>query len=115
MGKNLGDDLREGKATLPLIVAMQRASAQDSATVRHAIENGGTEQLERVVGIVRETGALDVTRDAAAAEARRAMDALDQLPANEYTASLLQLAAQLLAAAHLIAAVLCNASHRGVA
>ena len=96
MGKNLGDDLREGKATLPLIAAMQRGTQADAATVRQAIESGSTEQLETIAQIVRKTGALDVARDAAAAEAQRAIAALAPLPANEYTTSLLQLAAQLL-------------------
>lgn len=96
MGKNLGDDLREGKATLPLIAAMQRGSDTEAATVRHAIENGSTEQLETIAQIVRKTGALEVARNAAAAEAQRAIAALDLLPANEHTASLLQLASQLL-------------------
>ena len=96
MGKNLGDDLREGKATLPLIAAMQRGSEAESNTVRQAIENGSTEQLDAIADIVRNTGALDVARDAAAAEARRAMAALEQLPANAYTSALLELAAQLL-------------------
>ncbi|MDO8276548.1 MAG: polyprenyl synthetase family protein [Burkholderiaceae bacterium] len=96
MGKNLGDDLREGKATLPLIAAMQRGSAAQRDTVRIAIETGAVDALERIVEIVRETGALEVTRDAAAAEARRAVLAAGQLPANVYTEALLQLAAQLL-------------------
>jgi octaprenyl-diphosphate synthase len=96
MGKNLGDDLREGKATLPLIAAMQRGSAAEAATVRNAIENGSAEHLEAIVGIVRKTGALDIAREAAAAEAGRAIAAIGHLPANQYTASLLQLAAQLL-------------------
>jgi len=96
MGKNLGDDLREGKATLPLIAAMQRGTAAEADTVRHAIENGSTEQLAAIVDIVRRTGALEVARDAAAAEARRAISALEQLPENVYRAGLLQLAAQLL-------------------
>lgn len=96
MGKNLGDDLREGKATLPLIAAMQRGTSSEADTVRHAIENGSTEQLPAIVDIVRRTGALEVTRDAAAAEARRAISALEQVPANGYRAGLLQLAAQLL-------------------
>ncbi len=97
MGKNLGDDLREGKATLPLIAAMQRGSKAESDTVRQAIENGSTEQLEAVADIVRKTGALGVAHDAAAAEARRAMAALECLPVNAYTSALLELAAQLLA------------------
>ena len=96
MGKNLGDDLREGKATLPLIAAMQRGSASDALTVRHAIENGSTEQLDAIVEIVRNTGALEIARQAAASEAHRAIAAAKQLPTNEYSAGLLQLAAQLL-------------------
>jgi octaprenyl-diphosphate synthase len=96
MGKNLGDDLREGKATLPLISAMQRGTAAQRELIRHAIETGGVDELDRIIGIVRETGALEVTRDAAAAEARRAVEAASQLPRNPYTEGLLQLAAQLL-------------------
>ena len=96
MGKNLGDDLREGKATLPLIAAMQRASAADSGLIRSAIETGNTEQLDEVVRIVRETGALNIARALAAAEAERAMTSIATFVGNEHQASLLQLAAQLL-------------------
>jgi len=96
MGKNLGDDLREGKATLPLIAAMQRGTGEQRDLIRNAIETGGIAELDRIVAIVKETGALEVTRDAAAAEARRAMQAAQQLPANPCTQGLLQLAAQLL-------------------
>ncbi|MGE8401739.1 MAG: polyprenyl synthetase family protein [Delftia tsuruhatensis] len=96
MGKNLGDDLREGKCTLPLIAAMQRGTPEQAAIVRAAIEQGSTEQLAAVVDIVRSTGALDVAREAAHAEARRAIDAINVLPSNLHTASLLQLASQLL-------------------
>lgn len=96
MGKNLGDDLREGKATLPLIVAMQRASAADSALIRNAIEHGNTDQLTAIVRIVRDTGALQVARAVAAAEAQRAMDCIAGFAHNEHHSSLLQLAAQLL-------------------
>jgi octaprenyl-diphosphate synthase len=100
MGKNLGDDLREGKATLPLIAAMQRGSPEQREVIRHAIETGGVAELEHIVAIVKETGALEVTHDAAAAEARRAVDAASQLPPNPYSQGLLQLAAQLLARRH---------------
>ncbi len=96
MGKNLGDDLREGKATLPLIVAMQRGSARQRDVVQHAIENGSVDALDQIVAIVTETGALDATREAAAAEALRAIAAASSLPANPYSAGLLQLVAQLL-------------------
>jgi octaprenyl-diphosphate synthase len=96
LGKNIGDDLREGKATLPLIAAMQRGTPEQRELIRHAIETGGVAELDRIVGIVKETGALDVTRAAAAAEAQRAVDAARQLPPNDYSRGLLQLAAQLL-------------------
>ena len=96
MGKNIGDDLREGKATLPLIAAMQRGTPEQAAIVRQAIEEGSTAALDTVVHIVKTTGALDGARAAAQAEAQRAMDALRQLPDNDYRTSLLQLAAQLL-------------------
>ena len=96
MGKNLGDDLREGKATLPLIIAMQRGTQAERTTIREAIETGGTEQMARIIEIVQKTGALVATRDAAAAEARRALDALQALPENIYSDALRQLASQLL-------------------
>ncbi len=96
MGKNLGDDLREGKATLPLIIAMQRGTASERATIQHAIETGGTQHMTQIIAIVRSTGALQATRDAAALEAQRAIDALAGLPANSYTTALFELASQLL-------------------
>ncbi len=96
MGKNLGDDLREGKCTLPLIIAMQRATAEDVQVVREAIEQGSTEQLPSILSIVKRTGALDATREAAHNEAMRAIAALQALPANAYTQAMEQLAAQLL-------------------
>ncbi|WP_293749888.1 polyprenyl synthetase family protein [Limnohabitans sp. Rim8] len=97
MGKNLGDDLREGKATLPLILAIQRGNASQSQTVREAIETGSVERLTDIVAIVRETGALEATRDAAAAEAQRAIDAALQLPNNAHRQAMVLLASQLLA------------------
>ncbi|WBY04034.1 polyprenyl synthetase family protein [Ramlibacter tataouinensis] len=96
MGKNLGDDLREGKATLPLIAAMARGTPQQRDLIRHAIENGATRELDAIVAIVRETGALEVTRAAAASEARRAVACAQRLPRNNYSEGLVQLAAQLL-------------------
>jgi octaprenyl-diphosphate synthase len=96
MGKNLGDDLREGKATLPLILAMQRGDAAQRQTVREAIETGSVDRLSDIVSIVRVTGALEATRDAAAAQAQRAIDAALQLPENAYRSAMLVLASQLL-------------------
>jgi octaprenyl-diphosphate synthase len=96
MGKNLGDDLREGKATLPLIIAMQRGTEAERLIIRQAIETGGTEQMTQIVAIVQRSGALDATRAAAATEAQRALDALQNLPQNPYSEALQQLASQLL-------------------
>ncbi len=96
MGKNLGDDLREGKATLPLIIAMQRGTELQRKTIREAIETGGTAQMAEIISIVHSTGALTATRAAAAVEAQRALDALQALPQNIYSDALRQLASQLL-------------------
>jgi octaprenyl-diphosphate synthase len=96
MGKSLGDDLREGKATLPLIVAMQRGSAGQRAIIQDAIETGDVAQLDVILSVVRETGALDASRVAAAAEAQRAIDALNNIAPSQYKDALIQLASQLL-------------------
>jgi octaprenyl-diphosphate synthase len=96
MGKSLGDDLREGKATLPLIAAMQRGTAEQRALIRSAIENGAVSQLHDVIAVVRRTGALEVSRLAATREAERAMAAARRLPVGPHADSLIQLASQLL-------------------
>jgi octaprenyl-diphosphate synthase len=96
MGKNLGDDLREGKVTLPLIAAMRRGSDAQRALIRRTVETGALEELDHIIAIVQETGALDVAREAASAEAQRAMSAAAQLPVNEHSRALVQLAASLL-------------------
>ncbi len=96
MGKNLGDDLREGKATLPLILAMQLGSEAQRQTLREAIETGSIARLADIVTIVRDTGALEATRNAAASEAQRAIDAAMQLPDNAYRQAMVVLASELL-------------------
>lgn len=95
MGKNLGDDLREGKMTLPIICALQRCNEEQRQLVISAIEKGELEHLNQILTIVRETGALEAARASAQAEAQRAIDAAMQLPANEYRSGMLQLAAAL--------------------
>jgi octaprenyl-diphosphate synthase len=100
MGKNLGDDLREGKSTLPLIAAMERAAPAQRNLIRGAIEQGSVDALDAIVDIVRDTGALEVARRAAAAEAQRAIDCLALLPRNAYSEGLLQLASSLLDRRH---------------
>jgi octaprenyl-diphosphate synthase len=96
MGKNLGDDLREGKATLPLILAMQKGTAEQRALIQQAIETGSVDQLSSVIAIVRETGALEASRKAAMTEAQRAVDAAQYLPDGPYKDALVALASQLL-------------------
>jgi octaprenyl-diphosphate synthase len=91
LGKNVGDDLREGKPTLPLLLAMERATEPERALIRHAIEHGELQKLPEILAIVRRTGALDATREAARAEAEKAQSALRTLPASAAREALLEL------------------------
>jgi octaprenyl-diphosphate synthase len=91
LGKNVGDDLREGKPTLPLLLAMERAGESERALIRHAIEHGELERLDQILAIVRQTGALDATREAAKSEADKARDLLQALPESEARSALLDL------------------------
>ena len=91
LGKNVGDDLREGKPTLPLLLAMERGTAAERELIRHAIEHGEIARLPEIVEIVRHTGAIDATRDAARAEADKARHSLGVLPASAYREALLEL------------------------
>lgn len=92
LGKNVGDDLREGKPTLPLLVAMARATHEERLLVREAIELGGEHRLDEILAIVRRTGALQATREAAQAEAETARQALTLLPPSRAREDLLALA-----------------------
>lgn len=94
LGKNVGDDLREGKTTLPLLIAMERGNPQQRTLLRRAIEQGEQERLAEIVSIVRSTGALEATRQSARAEACHAQDCLKLLPQNRWTNSLLDFAVQ---------------------
>ena len=100
LGKNLGDDLREGKTTLPLIVAMQRGTAEERATIQTAIENGDLGMLDRISSIIQNTGALDAARQAAQSEALLAIAAAQKLPMGVHTDCLIELASQLLQRKH---------------
>ena len=91
LGKNVGDDLREGKPTLPLLLAMERGSAAQRDLIRHAIEHGEVARLPEIVEIVRETGAIEATREAARAEAKKAIRSLAVLPESVYREALLDL------------------------
>lgn len=95
MGKNLGDDLREGKLTLPLIFAMRRGTPGQRGLISESIESGAAERLTDIIEIVRSTGALQQTRLAAQSEALRAADAARSLPVNPYSEALIKLALDL--------------------
>jgi octaprenyl-diphosphate synthase len=92
MGKNVGDDLAEGKPTLPLIYAMQQGTPEQAALVRAAIRAGGLDNLEAVIGAVRESGGLEYTRRRAEEEADRATAFLQDLPASPFRDALAGLA-----------------------
>ena len=83
-GKNVGDDLAEGKPTLPLLYAMQQGTSEESALVREAILNGDATHFTEILTIIRRTGALDYTRTQATAEAEKAHAALSVLPEGPY-------------------------------
>jgi octaprenyl-diphosphate synthase len=93
IGKSLGDDLAEGKPTLPLIYAMRAGSKEQADLVRRAIREGGREDFAPVLAAIRDCGALDYARQAAEREAALATRALEPLAASEYKDSLLELAA----------------------
>jgi octaprenyl-diphosphate synthase len=91
IGKSLGDDLAEGKPTLPLIRAMATGTPQQAAVVRKAIVDGGRDDFAQVLAAVRATGALDYAREVAQREAEAARNALAPLGASAYRDSLLEL------------------------
>jgi octaprenyl-diphosphate synthase len=92
LGKNLGDDLAEGKATLPLIHAIAHSDATTSARLREIVSNGDVDALAEVLTAIQATGGLEYSRGRAAAYAARADAALASVPANAYTDALRGLA-----------------------
>jgi len=80
LGKNIGDDLAEGKATLPLIYAIERAPPTQAASLRRAIETGGLDSLDNIVAAIRDTGAIARARQRAQHYADAAKAALSTLP-----------------------------------
>ena len=92
LGKNIGDDLAEGKPTLPLIIAIARSSSAQAATLKRAIESGGLAALDEVLAAIHATGALDASRNAARTFATRARYALDLLPFSDARHALAALA-----------------------
>jgi octaprenyl-diphosphate synthase len=92
IGKSLGDDLAEGKPTLPLIYAMRAGDSSQAELIRKAIREGGREDFAPVLAAIRQCGALDYARSAAEREADCAALALASLPGSEHKDSLLELA-----------------------
>jgi len=91
IGKSLGDDLAEGKCTLPLIYAMRNGSPADAAVVRTAITNGRREDFDQVLAAVKASNALEAAMQTARAEALLARNSIAHLPDNAYTQALLAL------------------------
>ncbi|MCG6967103.1 MAG: polyprenyl synthetase family protein [Chromatiaceae bacterium] len=92
IGKNLGDDLAEGKPTLPLIRAIERSDPATRSMLRGVIEKGGTEQIDDVLAAIESTDAIAYTARLAADEATQARQALEALPASAYRSALAALA-----------------------
>jgi octaprenyl-diphosphate synthase len=91
LGKNVGDDLREGKATLPILLAMKRSTAEEREMLRQAVQSGEVARLGQVIDVVRRTGAIEATRQAAEEEIKQARLNLDCLPRNHARDALLEL------------------------
>ena len=91
IGKNVGDDLAEGKPTLPLIRAMHEGDSRETQLVRGAIEKGGLEQIDEVLAAIESTGAIAYTDEVARKEAENAIAQLDVLPENEHRDALMAL------------------------
>ncbi|WP_275627666.1 polyprenyl synthetase family protein [Pseudomonas sp. 273] len=100
LGKNVGDDLAEGKPTLPLIATMRDGTPEQALLVRKAIQQGGSQDLEGIRAAVEAAGALDYTARLAREYAARAIDCLQVLPDSEYRAALIELSEFAVARTH---------------
>ena len=93
LGKNIGDDLAEGKPTLPVIYALEKSSPEQAQSLRHAIEQGGLDSLDRIIAAIRDSGALERTHERAVFHSDAACAALQVLPDSAHRDALLTLAA----------------------
>ncbi|MDQ9036963.1 polyprenyl synthetase family protein [Acinetobacter seifertii] len=91
LGKNIGDDLMEGKPTLPLISALAHSAGEEHAIIRRSIATGGVDQLSKVIEIVQKSGALDYCQRRAQEETEAALQALSILPDTPYRQALMNL------------------------
>ena len=92
MGKNVGDDLAEGKPTLPLIHALLNSRGPEQTLLRDAVRHGGKDKVEEIIRVVAASGALDYTRERAFAESLKARESLKYLPGSAYREALAELA-----------------------
>ena len=92
LGKNLGDDLAEGKPTLPLIYAMEKCSDSERKMIRAAVKEGGLDRLDDIQAVVEATGALQYTANRAQEAADVAIDALSGIPESEYKQAMITIA-----------------------
>jgi octaprenyl-diphosphate synthase len=92
LGKNIGDDLAEGKPTLPLIYAMANSAPDDTARLRQIVQDGGLDELDTVTRAIESSGGLQYTARLARREADLAIDALGRLPESAFVGSLRALA-----------------------
>lgn len=84
LGKNIGDDLAEGKPTLPLILGRKLLAENETAVIDQAIREGGIDRMEEIIGLINKCGALEMTRDAANDRAKAAKEAIASLPGSEW-------------------------------
>ncbi len=92
MGKNIGDDLAEGKPTLPLIYALERCNSQEQLMIREAIENKNSKDSEQIIECIKSCGALALATEKAKATSEKAIKALENLPESQYKDALIKLA-----------------------
>ena len=92
MGKNIGDDLAEGKPTLPLIYALERCNSQEQLMIREAIENKNSKDSEQIIECIKSCGALALATEKAKATSEKAIKALEDLPESQYKDALIKLA-----------------------
>jgi len=91
LGKNVGDDLAEGKATLPLIYALKHANSSEKSVIEHAIRNGGLDNIDAIMAVIKNTKALEYTLDKAHEQAALAEAAISNLPESDYKQALMVL------------------------
>ena len=88
LGKNIGDDVAEGKITLPLIIALKNGKNHQTSLIRETIESGGTENLRAIVNIVNDTGGITYTLASASSEKDKALTSIQGITSSIYRSSM---------------------------